>query len=138
MKEKHLFTEKDIEKTKYRVICLEYFVKFIDKLDERYALIAKMLYFGGSRTLNEVVKLNLSSINFKRHTVNFRHQIVSYSNHIFLDIKQLVNSRKKGPVFLGRNSTTINRVTIFRNFKEAACKVGLGASFTPKMLTEDK
>jgi hypothetical protein len=95
-----------------------------------------LLYFGGTRTLEEVLTLNIENVNIDKRFINFGLQPIAYPLHVFADIKDLSQGRKKGRVFIGRRgkSTSLNPATIFRNFKEAATEVGLGQNFTPKML----
>lgn len=125
----------DYSKRNGRIIDYKIFIKLLDCLDEKNQLVAKLLYFGGTRTLEEVLELDISHIDFKKNLINFKSQLVSYPQHILEDARLLIVNRKAGRVFLGRQEAPLNPSTIFRNFKEAGSRVGLGNSFSPKMLT---
>lgn len=117
-----------------RVVSYPVFIKLLGCLDDRSQVVAKLLYFGGTRTLEEVLDLDLKHVDFKTNYINYRSQLVRYPQHILDDIKALTVHRTSGRIFLGRQNTPMNPSTIFRNFKEAGSKVGLGDSFSPKML----
>lgn len=132
------FEDSDRAKSKNRVLDFDKFIDLLEKLDKRGRIVAKLLYFGGSRTLDEIVNLDLSVIDFDHRMIQYDGQFITYPKHVFDDIRESADGRKKGPVFLGRNKTTLNRITFFRNLKEAASQVGLGTSFTHKELIADK
>lgn len=127
----------DLERSRSRSLAYSNFIHFLSKLKEEDQLIAKLLYFGGSRTLEEILTLNIGSVDFDKRLVYFGLQPISYPLHIFADIKDLSQERKKGKIFIGRRGvgTALNPATIFRNFKEAAVEIGLDHNFTPKILT---
>jgi hypothetical protein len=126
----------DLWRSQGRSLAYPNFINFLSKLKDEDQLIAKLLYFGGTRTLEEVLTLNIENINFNERVINFGLQPVAYPWHVFADIKDLLRGRKKGKIFIGRRGklTALNPATIFRNFKEAAIEVGLGQNFTPKIL----
>ena len=131
----HAVEDPDLAKSKGRLISLHQFNKFLEKLDQKGQLVAKLLYFGGSRTLDEVISLKLENVNFKTSYIRYKSQLISYPTHVFADIKALIESRKQGRVFLGRQDSPLNPATIFRKFKEAGSLAGFGDSFSPKALT---
>lgn len=116
------------------------FITFLSKLNEEDQIIAKLLYFGGSKSLDDILNLQIEHIDFEKYLIYFDSQAVSYPLHVFADIKANIRERKKGRLFMGRRgiNTPLNSATIFRNFKEAAVKMNLGQSFTPKSLTINK
>lgn len=118
-----------------RIIPYFMFIRFLCELNEKEQVVAKLLYYGGSRTLEEILSLNLRDIDLNKGLIEFGSQLISYPQHIFSDIKALTGTRTTGKVFKGRQNAPLNPATIFRNFKEAAIKVGLGQSFSPKLLT---
>lgn len=129
--------DSDLRRSQGRFLAYPNFINFLSKLKDEDQLIAKLLYFGGTRTLEEVLTLNIENVDFDKRVVNFGLQPIAYPLHVFADIKHLSQGRKKGEIFIGRRgkSTVLNPATIFRNFKEAAIEVGLGKNFTPKILT---
>jgi len=118
-----------------RVLTYPLFVKLHDQLDDKAQVVAKLLYFGGSRTLEEVLDLQINDVDFTNRLIRFDSQMISYPLHVLLDIKAITSNRSSGRVFVGRSDAPLNPATIFRNFKEAASKVGIGPSFSPKLLT---
>lgn len=127
----------DLWRSKGRALAHPIFINFISRLKEEDQLIAKMLYFGGTHTLDEVLKLDVSCVDFKSQLINFGMQPTSYPLHVFADVKKLLGERTAGNLFSGRRNATavVNPATVFRNFKEAAIDVGLSKNFTPKYLT---
>ena len=118
-----------------RIIPYPIFIRFLSHLKEQEQVVAKLLYYGGSRTLEEVLSLNLKDVDFEKELITFGSQLISYPQHIFNDIKVITNKRRTGKIFKGRQDAPLNPATIFRNFKESAIKVGLGQTFSPKLLT---
>jgi hypothetical protein len=133
----HKLEDPDLARSQARSLAYSNFINFLSKLKDEDQLVAKLLYFGGSRTLEEVLTLHIENVDFTKRLVNFGLQPVTYPLHVFADIKDLSQQRKKGKVFIGRRGkgTALNPATIFRNFKEAALEIGLDQNFTPKALT---
>lgn len=129
--------DRDKETGYRRFLNYDDFIRFLGKLDDRCQLVAKLLYFGGSRTLAEVLNIELKDINFVMGTIDFGAQHISYPRHVLEDIKILTKDQKTGKIFAGRKKTSLNAATIFRNFKEASLKLGLEDVYTPKILTTD-
>jgi hypothetical protein len=127
----------DLQRTKDRSLNFVHFISFLSKLREEDQILAKLMYFGGGRTLEEVLALDIKEIDFNRKLITFDSHFVSYPLHVFADLQLLIDGRQSGRVFVGRrnNAPAVNPATIFRNFKEAAIEIGLGKSFTPKVLT---
>lgn len=100
-------------------------------------LLAKLLYYGGSRTLDEVLSLDLKDVDYKEQVIRYGSQLIAYPAHVFSDIQALTEGRPKpsGRIFIGRQNANLNPATVFRNFKEAGSRIGLGDSFSPKSLT---
>ncbi len=139
----HRCEDPDWARSLKRNLAFPRFIDFLDALSNtKSQLVAKLLYFGGNRTLEQILKLDISSINFDAHTIVWEphtanSELTSYPEHVFHDIKALTDDRKQGLVFLGRQDVPLSDATIFRHFNEAAYKVGLGDSFGPKKLVTD-
>lgn len=125
----------DKQKTLGRWLDYDVFIRLLTKLDDRCQLVAKLLFFGGSRVLAEILNLDIREIDFEKRLISYDTYRVSYPGHVFEDIKKLVGKRDKGKVFLGKNKTSLNAATIFRNFKEAASQISFEGEFSPKILT---
>ncbi len=139
----HRCEDPDWARSLKRNLAFPRFIDFLDALSNtKSQLVAKLLYFGGNRTLEQVLKLDISNIDFDAHTILWEpltanSELTSYPEHVFHDIKALTDIHKKGLVFLGRQDGPLSDATIFRHFNEAAQKVGLGDSFGPKKLVTD-
>lgn len=131
------FEDPDEERIRDRILGYDDFLRLLELLDERCQLIAKLLYFGGKRTLEDVISLQISDIDFENAEVDFAGERISYPLHVFEDIRSLVGRRTSGAVFQGRNNTSINPSTIFRNFKLISSSLGF-QDFSPKLLTENR
>ena len=131
------FEDPDKEKTENRLLDHDTFVSLLDSLDDRCRVIAKLLYFGGGKTLDQVVKLQAEDVDFKKGKIEIQGHWIIYPLHVFDDLKFLIGKRSSGPIFLGRNDTSINPSTIFRNFKEVSTVLGL-PEMSPKSLTANK
>lgn len=115
------------------------FIQFLDALEnEKAQLVAKLLYFGKNRTLDEVLSLDVNQVHFKKQKIQFDSQLTEYPEHVFCDIKALTHPRKTGRVFEGRQKAALNPKTIFRNFKDAAEHTKLGPLFSVKWLTTNE
>lgn len=132
-----VFEDPDKQRTENRCLSHDTFVHLLDPLDERSRIIAKLLYFGGDRTLDDAVTLNIKNVDFKNQQIDIHGKLISYPLHLFDDIKSLIGKRTSGAIFLGRNNTTINPSTIFRHFKEIGPILGLH-DLSPKALTENR
>lgn len=119
-----------------RFITYDFFINFLGELNEKAQLVAKLLYYGRKRSLDDVLKLEIKDINFTSEVVKYSNQDVSYPKHVFCDLSAIIQDRKSGRVFLGRQNSPLNPATIFRNFKEAGQKLGM-PSFSPSMLVHD-
>lgn len=71
----------DLFKIMGRVIGHRQFIQFLSKLDQKGQLVAKLLYFGGSRTLDDILSLKLEDVNFKSSLIRYDSQLVSYPEH---------------------------------------------------------
>ena len=127
----------DEERARGRILSFDDFIRLLELLDERCQLIAKLLYLGGKRTLEEVITLKISDLDFKNAEIDFEGERISYPLHVFEDIRSLIGKRTSGAIFQGRNNTSINPSTIFRNFKIISSSLGF-QDFSPKSLTENR
>ncbi|MCE5294089.1 MAG: hypothetical protein LLF94_05690 [Chlamydiales bacterium] len=124
-----------------RALAFGRYIDFLSALpNPKSQLVANLLYFGSDLTLDQVLKLELSNVDFTSHTIAWESTKenatpTSYPEHVFHDIKALIGDKKKGLLF--REQNIIGSATIFRHFNDAAEQVGLGSSFGPKKLVMD-
>lgn len=133
-----IFEDPDLHKIKGKVLPFSQFIAFLSALKEKEQLVAKLLYYGGTPTLDEVLKIQLQDVNFEKKLIRYESQLIKYPTHIFADIQSLVGKKTQGRLFLGRQNAPLSSSRIFRNFKEAALKVGLAPSFSPAVLTSSQ
>lgn len=126
----------DISFAKKRSLKLHDFIDVLKGLEDRTQLIAKLLYFGKNRVLEEVVNLQIEDVDFAHKSILFDGVHERYPPHVFEDIRTLMKERKSGPVFTGRNNSKMNPSTIFRHFQALGTIRGL-ENISPKTLTED-
>ena len=131
----HPLEDPDWVKIKGRLLSLPQFITFLSALKDKEQVVAKLLYYGGSRTLEEVLNVQLEDIDFKKQLIRYQSQLIHYPSHVFADIQALAGKSTRGKLFLGRQNASLNPSTIFRNFKEVAIEIGLGESFSPAALT---
>lgn len=127
--------DKDRSMTEGKELKFMDFMNFMNQLNEKYHLIAKLIYFGGVVSLDEILSIDIKNVFFDDREIQFSNVRFRYPSHVFNDIKRLVGDKKEGRIFLGRESRPLNPSTIFRNFSEAAKKAGLGSDFTPNTLS---
>ena len=131
-------SDPDKERSRNRALFHDKFVSLIGCLDDRCRLIAKLLYFGGNRTLEQIIEIDIQDVDFEKHSVSFDSGSCCYPLHVFKDIQRLIGTRSSGQIFVGRQNSPINPSTIFRNVKVAAIGIGLGELFSPKILTQNR
>ncbi|MEI7489615.1 MAG: hypothetical protein WCJ72_19795, partial [Chryseobacterium sp.] len=129
-------SDPDKQNTQRRLLDYHVFTRLLNHLDERCRLVTKLLYLGADRTLPEVINLDIKGVNFETCMISFHTgSVARYPLHVFEDIKNIIGERKSGKVFLGKNKTSLNAATIFRNFKKAAAEMCLNMELSPKILS---
>ncbi len=120
--------------------CLPYqkYVELLTLLPVREQMVAKLFYLGGARSLNDILSLDIKSVNFKDSFIDFSHGPIKYPQHVFDDLKFFIKGRKKGYVFANKQvNERINHTVPYRSLKKAAQKIGLPESFSYKDLVKD-
>jgi integrase len=133
------FEIEDPDRSRISRRALEYdeYITFISKLDDKCRLVAKLLFFGGSRTLSEILNIEVKDVNFQDCSISFESYKISYPKHVLEDIRSLSITSETGKIFSGRKNAALNPATIFRKFKEVSLQLGLDPVYTPKILTTD-
>lgn len=122
----------DRQATLKRNLAYDTYVKILRELSDRDRILAKIFYLGGSRSLEEVLSLQIKDINFEKNTLSLSQEPVSYPRHVLEDIRGYIESRKSGYVFLGRHGEKIDHTVPYRALKTVLAKLDLDASFTFK------
>ena len=84
----------DFQRTIKKVVWYKDFIKFVQLLPERDALIAKLLYFGAP-TMDEVLSLRVDQIDSRKGLVKFKKFSVKYPKHVMLELKSSLTQKKK-------------------------------------------
>ena len=129
---------KDLDRiaTQKREVPFETYIEMISRMDLRERILAKLFYLGGPRALEEVISLKIEDVDFSRSVIHFPED-VTFPRHLLEDIKNYVEGRKKGFVFMGRDGERISHTTPFRALKTVVTELKLDPEFTFKDLTRN-
>jgi integrase len=127
----------DFQRTIKKVVWYKDFIKFVQLLPERDALIAKLLYFGAP-TMDEVLSLRVDQIDSRKGMVKFKKFSVKYPKHVMLDLKNSLTQKKKEDlIFTNLHGQQVERTHLNNCFNRAARKLDGNTRITPKMLLEE-
>ncbi|HKZ00237.1 MAG TPA: hypothetical protein VJ112_03620 [Rhabdochlamydiaceae bacterium] len=127
----------DFQRTIKKVVWYKDFIKFVQLLPERDALIAKLLYFGAP-TMDEVLSLRVDQIDSRKGLVKFKKFSVKYPKHVMLELKNSLTQKKKEDlIFTNLHGQQVERTHLNNCFNRAARKLDGNTRITPKMLLEE-
>lgn len=127
----------DFQRTIKKVVWYKDFIKFVQLLPERDALIAKLLYFGAP-TMDEVLSLRVDQIDLRKGLVKFKKFSVKYPKHVMLELKSSLGQKKKEDlIFTNLHGQQVERTHLNNCFNRAARKLDGKTRITPKMLLEE-
>ena len=127
----------DFQRTIKKVVWYKDFIKFVQLLPERDALIAKLLYFGAP-TMDEVLSLKVDQIDSRKGLVKFKKFSVKYPKHVMLELKSSLTQKKKEDlIFTNLHGQQVERTHLNNCFNRAARKLDGNTRITPKMLLEE-
>lgn len=127
----------DFQRTIKKVVWYKDFIKLVQELPERDALIAKLLYFGAP-TMDEVLSLRVEQIDLRKGWVKFKKFSVKYPKHVMLELKgSLIQKKKEDLIFTNLHGQQVERTHINNCFNRAARKLDSNTRITPKMLLEE-
>jgi integrase len=127
----------DFQRTIKKVVWYKDFIKFVQLLPERDALIAKLLYFGAP-TMDEVLSLRVDQIDSRKGLVKFKKFSVKYPKHVMLELKSSLTEKKKEDlIFTNLHGQQVERTHLNNCFNRAARKLDGNTRITPKMLLEE-
>lgn len=115
-----------------RLLKFEIYIKILCCLSLRERIIAKLCYLGGSRPMEDIFSLKIENIDFSKLTLKLAEEFVSYPKHVLEDLKEHIDSRKKGLVFINREGNSVDVTVPYRALKTAVHKLDLDKSFTFK------
>lgn len=117
------------------------FLKNLERINKRDALIAKVILQGGKRK-SEVLELAIKNIDFKKRLIRFRQTktkgilketVITYPETIISEIKKYIGKRT-GLVFVTRNSKKIHPQQLDRTFVKAGQLSEIPFRMTPHVL----
>ncbi len=118
--------------TANRSLPFDIYISIIMELADREKILAKIFYLGGARSLEEVLSLKIEDINSKECILRISGEAIRYPKHVFEDLREYVNARKKGYVFVSQQGDRINHTVPYRALKTVITKLKLDPSFTFK------
>ncbi len=117
------------------------FIREIESMNSRDALVAKLLLQGGKRK-EEVLSVQVENIDFPNNCIHFRQvktrgmektTVINYPDHIMEELREYIGLRT-GLVFISRNHRKISPFQIDRNFLSAGQKAAIPFRVTPHVL----
>lgn len=128
----HKANDPDRTVTANRWIPFDVYVTIIKELDQRERILAKIFYLGGARSLEEVLSVKIEDIDSKLGILNISGEAVRYPKHVFEDLREYIETRKKGYIFISRQGDRIDHTVPYRALKTVITKLKLDPSFTFK------
>ncbi|MDH5561661.1 MAG: site-specific integrase [Deltaproteobacteria bacterium] len=117
------------------------FLKELEAINQRDALIAKLILQGGKRK-SEVLELEVKAIDFSTQKITYKQSktrgtekktIIHYPIHIMNELKLYCENRD-GLVFVTRNGKKVHPAQIDRNYLLAGKRSGISFRVTPHVL----
>jgi hypothetical protein len=110
----------------------EAFLDFVQKLPERDALIAKLLYFG-SPSMESVFSLKTDAIHLERSMISFPEGDIVYPRHLIKDLLLHIQNRKRTSelVFTNVRGAEVERAHLNQSFSRACEKMPSHTRITP-------
>jgi len=118
------------------------FVHILKETNFRDYLLAKLLLQGGKR-LSEATTAKIEQIDWQAKTISFRQlksevlekeTIISFPESFLEELKDYLNGRTKGLIFLTKNGNQLSQQHVFRTFVTAGKKAGISFAITPHVL----
>jgi integrase len=101
---------------------------------ERDAMIAEALY-GGAKRVSEVIGANIEEIDWRRGTIRYKQlkaseedkeTIIYYPQDWMSQLKDYLQGRTKGAIFITRTGKRLTRIQIYLSFANAGVSCGIG------------
>ncbi len=117
------------------------FLQELEKINQRDALIAKLILQGGKRK-TEVLALEVTDIDYENKQIGFsqsktrgqdKRTVINYPDHVLQELQDYVKDRN-GLVFVTRNNRPVAVNQIDRNFIKAGERAGIPFKTTPHVL----
>ncbi len=118
------------------------FLRELEKINSRDALIAKLILQGGKRQA-EVLNLEIKRIDFEKSRISFvqsktrgtkKITIITYHEDVMKELRGYIGRRRVGLVFITRKKNKVISVQIHRTFLKAGKIAGIPFRMTPHVL----
>jgi len=127
-----------MERIRWRKLPYNYFIAITQKLSSREQVISQLLYFGGTRTLEEILTLKIEDISLSSGHIILSKTPIPFPKHVLKNLKAYTDGRKKGLVFIGkRQGEKLDPTLPYRALKTVVSKLDLDPSFTFKDFVRD-
>jgi site-specific recombinase XerD len=119
-----------------KVIPYNDFIKFVQQLPVRDALIAQLLYFGGP-TVEEVLNLKCEQLDFKNNMIDYTKKSVSIPKHVLKELSKFIGKKKKTDlIFLTDKGKQVLRNHLNQSFGQISKETNI--KITPRDLLKLK
>ena len=132
----HPAFDPDRVRVERKVIKYELFMDFVQRLSERDALMAKLLYFGAP-SVESVISLKIADLEIEKLEIKFGERVVRFPKHLMKGIEEYVQTRKdnaKNLVFVNMRGEQVDRVHLDQTFARASGKTPEVTKITPASL----
>lgn len=118
------------------------FIQKLKDLSYRDYLIAKAV-FQGAKRISEVLHAKIENIDWEKGSIKFQqskskildsYTVISYSSEYMKELRDYLEGRKTGYIFLTRKGTPIAPPHMYRSFMYASVMAGLDKRIHPHML----
>ena len=115
------------------------FIEFVQRLSERDALIAKLLYYGASR-IEDVILLKINEIEPSSYRISLGDKLVKFPKHVVLDLIEYVKrgERINELAFVNGKGAAVERTHLINAFSRASAKTPSRMRITPSILLKLK
>lgn len=118
------------------------FIRALRQINRRDALIAKAL-FQGAKRISEVLECTIDKIEWEKNQISFKQAksslltsitCINYSTEFMNELKDYLDGREEGFIFVTRNGKAVVQPHVHRNFAYASVKANLPCRVHPHML----
>ena len=118
------------------------FLLSLKRISYRDYLIAKTVLQGAKR-IGEVLSAQISQINFEKCQITFKqfksktiekHTIITYPESFMKELKEYIEYRFNGHIFITRNGKPLSQPHLYRSFSNAGRQAGISFTVHPHVL----
>lgn len=129
--------DRDRDITARRQLKFELYIKILSHLSLRERTLAKILFLGNVKSLEEALSLKIEDIYFENHALKLSEKLINYPDHVLEDLKEYIDSRNEGFVFVDLQDIQLDHTAPNRALKTVINKLDLDSSFSFKDFVKD-